>query len=188
MKLIGIPSYDEGSPGCCSAFPPPAAPSIACALAAVALSLDRFASASASFSVSIWATMASISGRERFCWKRSGKEERGEEVLVQGTGRTPRRVTDLDFAVPVHDANLDVLRARLDNLEERLDCQLDRLVPRQVVPVVLLEELADRLRRPTDRRRLVKRREQEEANSEFNQTVATVRDAPSTRCRSRSAQ
>ena len=54
-------------------------------------------------------------------------------------------VAHLQLAEAVHDGDLDILGARLDDLEQRLDCQLDRLVPRHVVPMVLLEELADRL-------------------------------------------
>ena len=53
--------------------------------------------------------------------------------------------TDLNLAEAVHHADLDVLCSGLDDLEERLDGKLDGLIPCEIVPVVLLEELADRL-------------------------------------------
>jgi hypothetical protein len=61
-----------------------------------------------------------------------------------------RRLTHRDHAVPLHYADLDVLRSRLDDLEQRLDGELDRLLPVELLGVVLLEELADGLGRPAD--------------------------------------
>ena len=55
-----------------------------------------------------------------------------------------------NFAVAFHDANLDVLFAGLNDLEKALHSELDRVVPAQVVLVVLLEELPHSLGRPTD--------------------------------------
>lgn len=34
-----------------------------------------------------------------------------------------------DFAVPLHDADLDVLRSCLDNLQQALDSELDGSIP-----------------------------------------------------------
>lgn len=59
--------------------------------------------------------------------------------------RRERDKTHLELSKPVHNGNLDVLSSSLDDLEKRLDRQLDRLVPGHVVPVVLLQKLADGL-------------------------------------------
>jgi hypothetical protein len=116
---------------------------IACWLAAVAASRERFFSASASFSASISLTTSSISGSVRFwldpCVVQS------QRLAHASKRRRMATVAHLQLAEAVHDGDLDILGARLDDLEQRLDCQLDRLVPRHVVPMVLLEELADRL-------------------------------------------
>ena len=44
-----------------------------------------------------------------------------------------------------HDRDFDVLGAGLDDLQQRLDCQLDCLLAVHVVLVVAFEEFADRL-------------------------------------------
>ena len=62
--------------------------------------------------------------------------------------RAPR--THCDFAVALHDTNLDVLRACLDNLEQTLDCQLDGVVAAKVILVVLLEEFTNGFGGPTN--------------------------------------
>jgi hypothetical protein len=70
--------------------------------------------------------------------------------LVHRTKKRRLRLTHRDHAVPLHYADLDVLRSRLDDLEQRLDGELDRLLPVELLGVVLLEELADGLGRPAD--------------------------------------
>ena len=59
-------------------------------------------------------------------------------------------VTHGDLAVALHDVDLDVLGARLNDFEQALDRELDGLVPRQVVLVVLFEEFADGFGGPTN--------------------------------------
>ena len=51
-----------------------------------------------------------------------------------------------DFAITFHDADLDVLRACLNNFQQTLDSEFDCVIAGQVVLVVLLEELAYCLR------------------------------------------
>jgi hypothetical protein len=50
----------------------------------------------------------------------------------------------------LHDRNLNVLGTRLDDLEKRLDGELDGRVALKVLGVVLLEELANSLGRTTN--------------------------------------
>jgi hypothetical protein len=59
-------------------------------------------------------------------------------------------LTHRDHAVPLHHADLNVLRTSLDDLEQRLDGELDRLLPVELLGVVLLEEFADGLGRPAN--------------------------------------
>lgn len=93
-------------------------------------------SASASFSDSICATIASISVGSRLC----------ECQLILGD----ETATHPDHTVALHHRDLNVLRSGLHNLEQRLDRQLDRLVALEVIRVVLLQELPDRLGRTAD--------------------------------------
>jgi hypothetical protein len=51
--------------------------------------------------------------------------------------------TNGDFAVSLHDADLNVLGASLYNLQKTLHGELDALIARQIVFVVLFEEFAD---------------------------------------------
>lgn len=57
-------------------------------------------------------------------------------------------------AVALHDRNLNVLRAGLDDLEQRLDGELDGELAVEVLGVVLLQELADGLGRTANGARL----------------------------------
>lgn len=66
-------------------------------------------------------------------------------------GRERERETHPDFAKPVHDGEVNVFRAGLDDFEQRFDGELDHLVARHVGFPVLFQELADRLARPADR-------------------------------------
>ena len=54
--------------------------------------------------------------------------------------------THCDLSIALHDADLDILRASLHNLKQTLHGQFDGVVSREIVFVVLLEELADGLR------------------------------------------
>lgn len=58
--------------------------------------------------------------------------------------------THPDHTVALHHRDLNVLRSSLHDLEQRLDRQLDRLIALEVLRVVLLQELPDRLGRTTD--------------------------------------
>jgi hypothetical protein len=49
--------------------------------------------------------------------------------------------THCDDAVLLHDCNLDVLCARLNNLEQTLHSKFDSLIPSELVLVVFLQKL-----------------------------------------------
>lgn len=61
-----------------------------------------------------------------------------------------RLYTHLNLVKPVHHRNLNVLGSRLHDLQQGLDGELDGLVSREIVSVVLLEELSDRFRGASD--------------------------------------
>ncbi len=46
-----------------------------------------------------------------------------------------------------HNANLDIFRASLHNLQQALYCQLDRIVSAQVFLIISLQEFTNGLRR-----------------------------------------
>lgn len=56
-----------------------------------------------------------------------------------------------DFAIALHDADLDILCSSLHDLEQALHSQLDGILSRHVVFVILLKELANGLRGATYR-------------------------------------
>lgn len=101
-----------------------------------------------------------LSGHDRV----HGLRERGMEVRRREGGKIfsqlnvlglfdragKRWLTHRDHAVPFHHADLNVLRTSLDDLEQRLDRELDRLLPVELLGVVLLEKLADGLGRPAN--------------------------------------
>lgn len=93
----------------------------------------------ASFSRSISCTIASICERSRLC--------KNISVNLSYYGNAG---THGDLAVALHNADLDVFRASLDDLKETLHCQLDGIIASEIVFVVLLEELTHGLGRSTD--------------------------------------
>ena len=66
----------------------------------------------------------------------------------------PESVTHRNLSIALHDADLDVLCTGLHNLEQALHCELDGVISRHIVLVVLLQEFANGFRRTTDRVRL----------------------------------
>lgn len=56
-----------------------------------------------------------------------------------------REATNRDLGIALHNGDLNVLRARLDNLKQALYGQLNRLVSCHLILVVLLQEFPDRL-------------------------------------------
>jgi hypothetical protein len=53
--------------------------------------------------------------------------------------------TNSNFPIALHNADLDVLGTSLNNFEQTFNRQFDAFLSRQIVFVVLLEELADGL-------------------------------------------
>jgi len=53
--------------------------------------------------------------------------------------------THRDHPISLHHADLDILRSSLNHLQQGFDCELDRIVPRKVVGVILLKEFSDSL-------------------------------------------
>jgi hypothetical protein len=66
--------------------------------------------------------------------------------------------THCDFSIALHHADLDILRACLYNLKQALYSQLDTLLPRQIVFVVLLQEFTDGFGRAANGIRLFRTR------------------------------
>lgn len=58
--------------------------------------------------------------------------------------------THRHHAIALHHTDLDILGARLHDLEQALDGELDCVGARQLFGVVFLEEFADRLGRAAD--------------------------------------
>ena len=53
-----------------------------------------------------------------------------------------------NLPIALHDANLDILRACLYNFQQTLYSQLDTLLARQIVFVILFQEFTDGFGRP----------------------------------------
>ena len=65
-----------------------------------------------------------------------------------------RAATDRGLAVALHHGDLNVLGTGLYDLEQTLDRQPDRIIPRLVLLVILFQKLSDSLGRSPDSRGL----------------------------------
>lgn len=126
---------------------------IAACPAAVAASLDRFLSASAK-SVNTGREVRWRIGLASFLLSldvRYNGLNLGEiEDLLEASHESAQKACCIeicdtygDFSVTFHDADLNILRSSLNNLQQTLHGELDALFPCEIVLVVLLQEFSD---------------------------------------------